>query len=70
MNILIAAKELGLGTCWMGVAPRTDRMEVVGGILGLPDGVVPFNLIAVGYPAEDRERPDRWDENLIHRNHW
>ena len=70
MNILLAAKELGLGSCWMGVAPRADRMETVKGLLGIPDGIVPFNLIAVGYPAEQRPRPDRWNEELIHKNRW
>ena len=70
MNILIAAKELGLGTCWMGVAPVRERVDMVGGLLKLPEGVSAFNLIALGYPAEERDRPDRWDEGLIHRNRW
>lgn len=70
MNIMIAAKEMGLGTCWMGVAPRKERMDAVRGILGVPGDISPFALIAVGHPAEQRPRPDRWDEALIHRNRW
>ena len=70
MNILTAAKELGLGTCWMGVSPRPERMTAVRGILGIPEDVMPFCLIAVGHPAEERPRPDRWDDRLIHRNRW
>lgn len=70
MNILIAARELGLATCWMGVAPRKERMEAVRRILGIPDDICPFNLIAVGHAAEERSRPERWDETLIHRNRW
>ena len=70
MNILIAAKEMGLGTCWMGVSPRPERMETVRRILGIPEDIMPFNMIAVGHPAEERSRPDRWDETMIHRNRW
>ena len=70
MNILTAAKELGLGTCWMGVAPRPERMEAVREILGVPEDVNPFCIIALGYPAQQRPRPERWDEAHIHRNKW
>ena len=36
----------------------------------IPEGVVPFSLIAVGYPAEEKLRPDRFDEQRIHYNRW
>lgn len=70
MNILTAAQELGLGTCWMGISPREERMTAVRGVLGVPENVTPFCLISVGYPAEKRTRPDRWDESMIHKNRW
>ena len=70
MNILLAAKEMGLGTCWMGVAPREDRMQMVREVLAIPGDIMPFNLIAVGHPAEDRPRPNRWDDSIIHKNKW
>ena len=59
-----------VGTCWMGVAPRKERMEAVRNILGIPADVEPFNLIAVGHPAEERSRPERWDETIVHKNNW
>ena len=70
MNILLAAKEMGLGTCWMGVAPRPERMAAVRRILGIPEDIMPFNLIAVGHPAEERQRPERWDNSMMHLNRW
>ena len=70
MNILIAARELGLASCWMGVAPREERMAAVRRVLGIPENVMPFNLIALGHPAEERPRPDRWDPGRIHKNRW
>lgn len=65
-NILLQAQHMGLGTCWMGVAPRAERMTAAAEILGIPEGVAPFCLIAVGVPAETRETPERFDENRIH----
>lgn len=65
-NILLQAQSMGLGACWMGVAPRPERMQAVAETLGIPEGVAPFCLIAVGVPAETRETPDRFDESRIH----
>lgn len=70
MNILIAARELNLASCWMGVAPREERMAAVRRVLAIPENVMPFNLIALGHPAEERPRPDRWDAGRIHKNRW
>lgn len=69
-NLLLAADDMGLGTCWMGVAPRTDRMKAVTEVFNLPEDVVPFNIIAVGVPNEAKPRPDRYDENKVHYNKW
>ena len=43
-----AAKELGLGTCWMGVAPRKERMDAVHEILGVPENIIGLTLVALG----------------------
>lgn len=69
-NLLLAADSIGLGTCWMGVAPMPARMEPVRRILGLPEGVEPFNMIAVGYPDESREVESRYSEDKVHYNKW
>ena len=69
-NILLAAKALGLGTVWIGVYHRENLMEGMRTLFKIPEGVVPFSLIAVGYPAEEKLRPDRFDEQRIHYNRW
>lgn len=60
-NILIAATELGIGSCWMGLYPNSDAVEEIIALLKLPNGVVPVSLISLGYPAERPEErtPDR-----------
>ncbi|MDR0600375.1 MAG: nitroreductase family protein [Treponema sp.] len=54
-NILLQAAELGLGTCWCGVYPKEETMKNIRETLGgaLAPGAIPFNLIAIGHPAED-----------------
>ena len=69
-NLLLAAADMGLGTCWMGVAPRDDRMEPVKRLLGIPNGIEPFNMIAVGYADEKPPAADRYDPKKVHFNRW
>ena len=66
-NLLLEADHLGLGAVWMGIAPMTQRMAHVHDLLSMPDNLVPFCLISVGYPAESRAQQDRYDEARIHR---
>jgi nitroreductase len=47
-HLILAATELGLGTCWIGAFDPTATREV----LGLPDGVEPVAFTPLGYPAD------------------
>jgi len=69
-NILIAAQSLGLGTCWCGVTPRPVLIEMVSRIAGIPEGIVPLDLIAVGYPDDDPSVKDKWVPERVHWNKW
>jgi Nitroreductase len=69
-NILITATDMGLGSVWLGVYPRTDRVQDITELFKLPEGIVPFSIISLGYPAEKKEPSDRYDENKIHYNKW
>lgn len=66
-NLLLEAVEQGLGAVWMGVAPLNDRMEEVGRILSMPDGLAAFAIVPCGYPAEERPQQDRYEESRVHR---
>ena len=68
-NLLLAAHAMGLGAVWTGVYP-TERVAPVSTVLGLPDYVVPLNVIPVGYPAESPEPKDKWKPENIHYNAW
>ena len=69
-NILIEAHLLGLGTVWLGVYPAEGRVQSLRRLLGLPESVIPFALVPVGYPAEHREPAHRYDESRVHRGCW
>ncbi|MBP5295095.1 MAG: nitroreductase family protein [Lachnospiraceae bacterium] len=65
-NMLIMATELGLGTVWIGTCPVAERVEKVGEILNIAEGLKAFALIGVGYPAEEKGPSDRYDESRVH----
>ena len=65
-NLLLEADSLGLGAVWLGIAPLEDRMQTVKEIIGLPDGLEAFALIACGYPVKEQEQQDRYDEARVH----
>ncbi len=55
-NILLAATDLGLGTCWCGVYLQENVLRDVQDLLSLPrNKIIPFSLIKIGYPDEERE---------------
>jgi nitroreductase len=69
-NILLAAHAKGLGGVWCGVYPTDDRVQNLRRLLKLPEHIVPFSLVPLGFPAEVKETPDRFDGSRIHENKW
>ena len=62
-QIMLQAKALGLGTCWIGGLDR----KAIGGVLKLPDHIEIVGLLTVGFPAEDpRPRPRKPLERIAH----
>ena len=69
-NILLAATGLGLGAVWCGVYPVEERVAEVRQLLGIPETVVPFALIAVGHPAEKKPPRTQYDSARVHVDRW
>ncbi len=69
-NLLIAAAGLGLGAVWCGVHPRQDREKGFRQLLDIPERMVPFALVPVGWPAEEKGSSDRFDPLRIHYEKW
>ena len=70
MNILLEATDTGLGSCWCGVYPKEDRIKELREIFSLPEEVIPFNIIAIGYPSEKPEARGRFEPEKVHYNKW
>lgn len=69
-NMLLAAHGSGLGSVWVGVYPRTDRIEGVQKIFNLPVNIKPFSIVSLGYPAEKKNNPERFKKDRIHYENW
>lgn len=69
-NILLAASMLGLGACWLGVHPRTERVDTVRELLNIPANVIPVSAIAVGVPAEQKAPRTRFSQDAVHMETW
>ena len=69
-NVLLAANALGLGAVWLGFYPREDRIEAARRILGVPEPIIPFSVVPIGYPAENPGPADRYDPKRIHLDRW
>jgi nitroreductase len=69
-NLLIEAVQLDLGAVWLGVYPLDERVQGLRRLLGMPDDVIPFAVVAVGHPAENKRPADRYDPARVHRERW
>lgn len=66
-NILVAARALGLGTCWVAGYKKAYGAPVVE-LLGVPAGFSLVALISLGYPAEEAEPHGKRDLSEV--LHW
>ena len=63
-HALLAATELGLGTCLLATGRKPTEFPKV---LDLPENIVPIWLMAVGYAAEEPgQRPRKRFDKLFH----
>ncbi|HBC97794.1 MAG TPA: nitroreductase family protein [Clostridium sp.] len=69
-NMLVMAQALGLGAVWLGVYPIEERFEGIGKLLKLPEQIIPFCVISLGYPGEKKNAGDRYNPERVHWNKW
>lgn len=67
-TMVLAAHELGLGTCWVA-AFKEDKVKEV---LGIPEEIRVLAMTPLGYPAEQKgsvaERKQK--EEIVHLDRW
>ena len=69
-NILLEIADRGLGGVWIGVYPREERVKAIRKILNIPEGIIPFSLIGIGYPAEFKDPNNKFLADRIRHNKW
>ncbi|MDO8720916.1 MAG: nitroreductase family protein [Syntrophales bacterium] len=66
-HLILAATDLGLGTCWVAAFDPAATRE----ILQLPEGVEPIAFTPIGYPADQPKEKKRKDlSELIRYERW
>ena len=64
-NILLRATDLGLGAVWCGAYPQKGAVKAIRKVLSIPIYNKPLNIIYIGYPKEEREARDQYDEERV-----
>jgi nitroreductase len=66
-HLILAATDVGLGTCWIAAFNPEAAREV----LALPDGVEPIVFTPLGYPDDEPRPKERKPlEGLVRYNQW
>lgn len=66
-HLVLAASDLGLGTCWVANFDPAAARE----ILGLPDDVEPLLFTPLGFPADEPRAKERKPlAELVHLERW
>ncbi len=65
-NILLRVTDLGLGAVWCGVHPQKRAEENIRKCLDLKEKQIPLNIIWIGYPDEEVDPRDQYEEKRVH----
>ncbi len=69
-NVLLTAHAHGLGACWIALERIPPREAAARNTLGVPENIVPFALLSIGYPDESLPGEDRYDQSRVHQGQW
>lgn len=69
-NMLITIHGLSLGGVWCGIHTGSNVHKRITEIIELPDKVIPVGMIAVGYPAEQKDNTYRFEKSKAHYEKW
>lgn len=58
-NLMLAARDMGLGTCWIGFAVPYFNLPAVKEELGVPEDVLVVAPLIVGYPEGECNPPEK-----------
>lgn len=65
-TVLLQAEHDGLGGVWLAGFPHKARMAYLTELFSLPEHIVPYAVMAIGYKERDKAPIDRYDEGKVH----
>lgn len=65
-NMLLAATGLGLGSIWIGVHGLPAAQKVASKVLNLPNHVIPFGMVYIGYGDEEKGERKSYNEKRVY----
>jgi|WetSurMetagenome_2_1015567.scaffolds.fasta_scaffold68592_3 nitroreductase len=69
-NILLGAEALGLGAVWTACWPHRIRSAYVASVLGVPEHIVPFCVIAIGHSTGEDLPINKFQQDNIRWEKW
>ncbi len=69
-NMMLAAYELGYGTCYCGTYTDELWVDEFKKTLNIPNEIIPFGFIVIGTALKTQNQPERVEEHKIHYNGW
>jgi nitroreductase len=69
-NVLVEGAVRGIGTVWLGVYPRRERIQAMRRFFKVPEKLIPFSLIAVGWPDEEKPPHSGVEEKRFRWGSW
>ena len=69
-NLLLAANALGLGGVWTVAYPDDARMAKYRELFGIPEAIMPFAFVCLGWPEKPGWRENRFKPERIKQETW
>ncbi len=69
-NILLSSAALGIGSVWVAIHPREQKIEFISKLFSLPKNIKPLSLVALGYKKNILKEVDRYDSSKVRYNSW
>ena len=66
-NMMLEATYLGIGSCWIGTYPDPERMNPLIELLNIPNNVIPFCGLTLGYPVNEDSFKEVSRKAIVHK---